>query len=67
MKLTAKDLPGHCHRCGKGGYAISRALDGRPQFACGHCGASWTNGRDGDPYITPAGRAALSEDRDGKA
>lgn len=62
MKLTSKDLPGRCQRCHRGGYTAGKALDGRPEFKCGHCGSTWTSGESGFPYITPAGRAALEQE-----
>jgi transposase-like protein len=43
--------PPTCPSCHKGGYAQSKAeYDGRPEFKCGHCGHSWTNGKDGGEY-----------------
>jgi hypothetical protein len=37
--------------CG-GGFFASRALDGRPLFTCSKCGATWTNGYSGEPYLS---------------
>ena len=36
-------------RCG-GGLTQAQAPDGRPQFSCAKCGASFTHGHDGGPY-----------------
>jgi hypothetical protein len=43
----------HKEGCG-GGFSARRALDGRPQFVCSKCGATWTSGWDGEPYLTQA-------------
>ena len=42
-----------CPACHKGGYSEATATDGRPEFHCGHCGNTWTNGSTGGEYVRP--------------
>jgi hypothetical protein len=44
-----------CSSCIVGGIEIdprSNVLDGRPRFRCTRCGATFTNGKSGEPYFS---------------
>jgi hypothetical protein len=49
-RKSEKEIP-RCPKCHTGGYRVSKAPDGRPEFTCTQCSYYWTCGKDGGKYI----------------